>query len=98
MTKQLTLKVKREVTERATPANSNIPVCEGQGCNVIAGLQYHHEPPKGIGGSKRHYTKENTFYLCEHCHLVVRHGRGDKSVLGKEDVFGVGSRTIKGSV
>ena len=57
MSRQLTLKVKREVRERATPEDSNVPVCEGQGCNVIHNLGYHHEPPKGMGGSKRHYTK-----------------------------------------
>ena len=76
MTKQLTLKVKREVYERAMEQagkSSNIPVCEGKECYRFVGLQYHHLQLKGMGGSKRHYTAENVRLLCPKCHAEI-HG------------------------
>ena len=76
MSRQLTLKVKRAVAERATPENMNIPVCEARGCNAIHDLQYHHSPNKKMGGSKKRYSEDNVKLLCPKCHLIDVHRKG----------------------
>ena len=68
MTKALTLKVKREVSERAC-GDGNVPLCEREGCNAIHDLHYHHDPPKQMGGAgKRIYTADSVKLLCLKCH------------------------------
>ena len=72
MSKQLTLKVKKEVNKRAM-GNGNVPLCEK--CrSELHNLEYHHEPPKGMGGSKRRYTKDNVLKLCLKCHEARTRG------------------------
>ena len=71
--KQLTLKVKKEVSERATPYSLNIPICEGDGCTAIHDLQFHHVQLKQMGGRKRRYEAENVKLLCRKCH-AKEHG------------------------
>ena len=74
MTKQLTLKVKREVYDRAC-GDGNVPLCEKcRGIGDFRGLEYAHWPPKGMGGTKRRYTKDNMKLLCAKCHHVGDHG------------------------
>ena len=72
--KNLTLKVKREVAERAC-GDGNVPMCEKcGGKGDFRGLQYCHWPLKGMGGSKRTYTKDNLKLLCAKCHFTGDHG------------------------
>ena len=67
MSRQLTLKVKKEVSERAMEKwDSTVPCCEE--CGGIHDLQYAHWPPKGMGGTKRNYNAENVKLLCAKCH------------------------------
>jgi len=71
--KQLTLAVKKEVTERAMEKwNSTVPCCEK--CGGIHDLHYAHWPPKGMGGTKRHYDKNSVKRLCRKCHMTGDHG------------------------
>ena len=75
MTKQLTLKVKKEVSERAC-GDGNVPLCEKcRGKGDFRGLQYCHWPLKGMGGAgKRIYTAKSIRLLCARCHMTGDHG------------------------
>ena len=71
--KQLTLAVKKEVSERAC-GDGNVPLCEKcRGKGDFRGLQYCHWPLKGMGGTRRRYTAENVKLLCRKCH-AKEHG------------------------
>jgi len=70
--KQLTLKVKKEVSERAMRNwNTNTWCCEN--CGYIHELHFHHIIHKGMGGTRRRYTAENVKLLCRKCH-AKEHG------------------------
>ena len=67
--KQLTLAVKKAVSERAGG------LCED--CNKAPdwrGLAYHHVKLKQMGGTKRHYDKDSVKRLCRKCHMTGDHG------------------------
>ena len=68
--KQLTLKVKKEVSERA---NDLCESCHKGG--DFRGLHYHHVIHKGMGGAgKRIYTAKSIRLLCARCHMTGDHG------------------------
>lgn len=60
MIKNLSPKVKLIVWERAEGK------CEN--CGSMFMLQYHHNPPKGMGGTTTIYTPSMVVLLCQICH------------------------------
>jgi len=49
-------------------------LCEEPGCHSLGdwrGLQIHHDPPKGMGGTKRVYKDEELILLCGKHHSAA---------------------------